>query len=141
MFPVVADSGLRSPITGIAGCCACAMRGHATAAPPSSVMTSRRLTADASRAFDRKDNTPQRRKLTAALRHFNPPDVAYGSKSVIAVMSAARPLFSQEQTFAGTHRRPFCATSGAIAATVALFDHLVCAGEQRRRNFETDSFC
>src|SRR5262245_50829039 len=26
------------------------------------------------------------------------------SKSVIAVMSAARPLFSHEQTFAGTHR-------------------------------------
>ena len=43
MFPVVADSGLRSPITGIAGCCACAMRGHAAAAPPSSVMKSRRL--------------------------------------------------------------------------------------------------
>jgi len=27
-----------------------------------------------------------------------------GSKSVIAVMSAARPLFPHEQTFAGTHR-------------------------------------
>src|SRR6188472_724183 len=28
----------------------------------------------------------------------------WGSKSVIAVMSAARPLFPQEQTFVGTHR-------------------------------------
>ena len=32
----------RNPITGIAGCCARAASGHATAAPPSSVMNSRR---------------------------------------------------------------------------------------------------
>jgi uncharacterized protein YchJ len=31
------------PITGIAGCCARAASGHATAAPPSSVMNSRRV--------------------------------------------------------------------------------------------------
>jgi hypothetical protein len=30
-----------------------------------------------------------------------------GSKSVVAVMSAARPLFPQEQTFAGTHSGRF----------------------------------
>src|SRR6516162_4684 len=34
----------------------------------------------------------------------NRPDVRFGSKPVIAVMSAARPLFPQEQTFAATHR-------------------------------------
>ena len=33
---------LRNPITGIAGCCARAASGHAAAAPPSSVMNSRR---------------------------------------------------------------------------------------------------
>jgi hypothetical protein len=33
---------MRHPITGIAGCCACAVIGHA-AAPPSSLMNSRRL--------------------------------------------------------------------------------------------------
>jgi hypothetical protein len=33
----------RNPITGIAGCCACAASGHAAPAPPSSVMNSRRL--------------------------------------------------------------------------------------------------
>jgi hypothetical protein len=33
---------LRNPITGIAGCCARAASGH-TAAPPTSVMNSRRL--------------------------------------------------------------------------------------------------
>jgi hypothetical protein len=37
-------SGLRSPTTGIAGCCARAASGHAAAAPPSSVMNARRLT-------------------------------------------------------------------------------------------------
>ena len=35
--------GSRNPITGIAGCCARAASGHAAAAPPSSVMNSRRL--------------------------------------------------------------------------------------------------
>src|SRR5262249_33149002 len=33
----------RKPITGIAGCCARAARGHAAAAPPRSVMNARRL--------------------------------------------------------------------------------------------------
>jgi hypothetical protein len=33
---------LRKPITGIVGCCARAESGHAAAAPPMSVMTSRR---------------------------------------------------------------------------------------------------
>jgi len=37
------EAPLRNPITGIAGCCARAASGHAAAAPPSSVMNSRRL--------------------------------------------------------------------------------------------------
>ena len=37
------DEVLRNPITGIVGCCARAAIGHAAAAPPSSVMNSRRL--------------------------------------------------------------------------------------------------
>jgi hypothetical protein len=36
-------SGIEEPVTGIAGCCARAHRGHDTAAPPSSVMNSRLL--------------------------------------------------------------------------------------------------
>jgi hypothetical protein len=32
------------PITGIDDCCACAAIGHATTAPPTSVMNSRRFT-------------------------------------------------------------------------------------------------
>ena len=34
---------LTKPITGFAGCCACTASGQATAAPPRSVMNSRRL--------------------------------------------------------------------------------------------------
>ena len=41
---------------------------------------------------------------TAALRDFKPVYVGSGSAPVIAVMSAARPLSPQEQTFVGTHR-------------------------------------
>jgi hypothetical protein len=37
------DAPLRKPMTGIRACCARAASGHATAAPPSSVMKSRRL--------------------------------------------------------------------------------------------------
>ena len=43
----VSDAVLRrNPITGIAGCCARAAIGHAAAAPPSSVMNSRRCSFD-----------------------------------------------------------------------------------------------
>jgi hypothetical protein len=38
-----ADEEARNPITGIAGCCALAASGQATAVPPSSVMNSRRF--------------------------------------------------------------------------------------------------
>ena len=37
---------MRNPITGIADCCARAASGHAAAAPPSSVMNSRRCSFD-----------------------------------------------------------------------------------------------
>ena len=43
--PMAVERGVlapRNPITGIAGCCARAASGHAAAAPPSSVMNSRR---------------------------------------------------------------------------------------------------
>jgi len=40
---MVIEAPLRYPITGIACCCARAANGHATAAPPSSVMNSRRF--------------------------------------------------------------------------------------------------
>jgi hypothetical protein len=36
------DDGLRNPTTGIFGCCALAPIGHVAAAPPRSVMNSRR---------------------------------------------------------------------------------------------------
>src|SRR5262245_5377182 len=44
-----------------------------------------------------------------AVLHFGSAIVRSGSKSVIAVMSAARPLSPHEQTFASTHRTaPSC---------------------------------
>src|SRR5262245_7578501 len=61
----MASDGLlsRNPITGIAGCCVRAASGDAAAAPPINVMNSRRLTADASCAPDRKDSTPRHGRL------------------------------------------------------------------------------
>src|SRR5262249_18869109 len=44
------------------------------------------------------------RDETAALRDFEPAYVGSGSNPAFEVMSAARPLFHQEQTFVGTHR-------------------------------------
>src|SRR5262245_26974450 len=46
----LAEPAERNPITGIPGCCARAMSGHAVVAPPSTVMNSRRLMA--ARSFD-----------------------------------------------------------------------------------------
>jgi hypothetical protein len=43
-------------------------------------MNSRRFTASASRASDRKDSTPQVRQETAALRDFDPAYDRFGSK-------------------------------------------------------------
>src|SRR5262249_28486956 len=55
--------------------------GHAAAAPPSSVMNSRRFPASTSRASNRKDSTPQLRQETAALQDLNPRYVASGGHS------------------------------------------------------------
>ena len=52
------DALLRKPITGSA-CCARARRGQVAAAPPSSVMNSRRFTDQYLRCLDRKDSTPR----------------------------------------------------------------------------------
>jgi hypothetical protein len=50
-------------------CWACAASGHAAAAPPMSVMNSRRFTAEYLPCLDRKDSTHSRK--SAALRDFN----------------------------------------------------------------------
>src|SRR5260370_39609998 len=68
------------------------------------------------------------------------PEDRLGFKSVIAVMSAARPLFPHEQTFARTHRTAVSCQEATYASqqTALLFNHLVGAGEQRSRHFEAE---
>ena len=62
------DAVSRNPITGIAGCCARAASGHATAAPPSSVMNSRRCSGRDVRFIAR----PPHRTVRAAFPHTAP---------------------------------------------------------------------
>jgi hypothetical protein len=54
-------------------------------------------------------------------------------KIAISVMSTARPLFHQEQTFVGTHK-----TQQRVCKKPVLLDHLVGAGKQRRRHVEAE---
>src|SRR5262245_5956369 len=56
---LLGDRVLRNPTTGIAGCCARAANGHATAAPASRAMNSRRLIASPKA----QDNAPYWPKL------------------------------------------------------------------------------
>src|SRR5215472_14846638 len=64
-----------------------------------------------------------------------PPKTACGSKSVIAVMSAARLLFPHEQTFAGAKTGREQLQQGS-----PLFDHLVGAQEERVGKGKADGF-
>src|SRR5262249_26780328 len=63
-----ADPRLRSPITGIPGCCARAASGHATATPPSSEMNVRRCSGRDVRFIAR----PPHRTVRAAFPHTAP---------------------------------------------------------------------
>ena len=62
------DPRSRNPITGIAGCCARAASGHAAAAPPSSVMNSRRCSGRDVHFMAR----PPPRSVRAAFPHTAP---------------------------------------------------------------------
>ena len=63
------------------------------------------------------------------------PKTAWGSKSVIAVMSAARPY---EQTFVGTHRTAVSCQlrTYAVQQNASLFDHLVRELLDRQRHLK-----
>src|SRR5260221_9324745 len=87
---LVGDRVLRNPMTGIAGCCARATSGQAAAAaPPRSVMSSRRLMC----SFRLRVTPYHTRKLCSASQQILAADDRVGSDSVVPVMSAARPLF------------------------------------------------
>jgi hypothetical protein len=65
--------------------------------------------------------------MAAALAGLRPDLVWSGSNSVFEVTSAARPLFPQEQTFAGAHRTAVSCqnrTSGPLKDEVDLADRI-----------------
>src|SRR6266851_562655 len=94
------------------GCCARAAGGHANAAPPSRVMNRRRFT-----------RSPRPRLLRCRPRESGDP------------VNRGRATWHAGRTPAsGDYWMPACA--GMTAET--SFDHLVGAGEERRRNGETD---
>ena len=74
------------------GCCARAVSGHA-AAPPRSVMNSRRFTTRCLRASNRKDSTPHLRQEPAALRDFDRAYDRGGSKCENLAMSICWPVY------------------------------------------------
>src|SRR5438034_1263132 len=97
-------------------------------------MNSRRFTAYASGAFDRKDSTPRLQQEAAALRHFNPAYVAVGSNSAIPIMSDARPLFPRKRK---SNRNLAMSHSCHNLTFAASIEHLVSARHQRQRHIDT----
>jgi hypothetical protein len=67
------------------------------------------------------------RQGLAALRDFGPANDRSGSNSVIAVVSAARPLFHQKRkSICGLAMSQKCQkATNRIAAIDGLFDHLI----------------
>ena len=96
------DVGSRNPITGIAGCCARAASGHAAAAPPSSVMNSRRfIRSIASDASSRRGSIADWRASSqgpAALRISTPLMSATGQKHELPHRSIAVRFAPNQQT-------------------------------------------
>src|SRR5262249_54904840 len=110
----------------LAGAWARAMSGH-EAAPPSSVMNSRRFTAQCLRASTEKDSTTGG---SAAVRDFEPAYDRYGSLSTFSadatrrLMSALPPTATKSLPRSELSRR---ATTGCEQSQQwkPLFDHLV----------------
>jgi hypothetical protein len=81
----------RTPIRRIrSGCCAHAANGHA-ATPPRSAMNSRRFTASASHASDRKDSTPCRGWRLSGCGISIWPMTAWGHSRRRRAMAGSRP--------------------------------------------------
>src|SRR5262245_65313524 len=77
----------RNPITGIDGCCARAVSGHAAAALPSTAINSRRFNARGSRASDRKNSTRRYGgRPLAAIPALGPLHVGYPTLMAHLVM-------------------------------------------------------
>src|SRR5262245_25794676 len=90
-------------------CCARAARGHA-AAPPSSVMKSRRLTARCLPCFQQKDSTSQLRQEPVALRDFGLRYDRLGS------MLLKKSFCTRDQNFFWLYTRFSCKNLGDLTA-------------------------
>jgi hypothetical protein len=98
---VSALAPLRSPTTGIAGCCARAASGHAVA-PPSRLMNSRRLNCIPqflARCLHFYNNELSRvGQQHAAVRDFDPGYVSNGSKPEVTAPQQQRPVRLEQRT-------------------------------------------
>ena len=105
-------------------------------------MSSRRFTAQCLRASTEKDSTTGG---SAAVRDFNPAYDRFGSNATDRHARDARPMSASPPIEVKHWHRsetPLRAKTGCEQSqqTAALFDHLVGAGEQCRRNLEADRF-
>jgi hypothetical protein len=116
--------GLTRPTTGGAGCCARATTGHATAAPPSSVMNSRRLMCPPLS----EDHTLPRRCRNAALSasQQNWPPMAEMGSSLRRLSGANRKTSARgpsalpsraNSDLARCSKGPSCSISSSALAT------------------------
>src|SRR6516225_5940679 len=109
-----------NPTTGIAGCCARASSGHATAVLPTNAMNSRRLMA-----------SPAPR-TTSGIKRISRFWIE-NCRSLIRKRAAPMSALGQKRTL--THIRPMSALPPK-ADISPLFNHLVGAGEQCWRNLQ-----
>src|SRR5262245_55694644 len=121
------DVLLRNPITGIVGCCARAASGHAAAAPPSSVMNSRRLMSNMSlsppwhgRSVYRALSLPQKGQLVlgadlncsessggaADLLHAATETMAHAMRRKTAALRYFSPLYVRLGSFSSDRHAP-----------------------------------
>jgi hypothetical protein len=80
-----------NPITGIAGCCARAASGHAAAAPPRSVMKSRRLMSDMGLrpAQEWPSTSDGAMQLACSACHRSRPQATQAAAAKVVVVSVA----------------------------------------------------
>src|SRR5438067_7312647 len=98
---LLADRVLRNPITGIAGCCACATSGHAIAAPPIDLMNSRRCMGCPQM---RQSSTSSEDEGACASRRSSLAYVGSGSTAPFRAWCRVLPLCPNQRTLSQADR-------------------------------------